>query len=442
MKTYFKVFFSILAIFLSVSQVFPLTLEEAIVAALKNNPRLISEKHLYNSLRYAERAEKGRLRPQIDFIAQAKRMSDPQPVVSIAGPGEFPNFSKSLYLYQFRAKLPLYEGGRIRKSVEVASLSKDAQQNLEKQTALRLIADVKRTYFFILYTKSLIEAYEKGVEALRKVKKDAELKLSLGKIPPLDVMRIEAQLEGEEAYLLAAREAYKRAIETLLVLMGEKPDKRLDITGKLEYVPFQSHIKKDFSLSCRPDVMAQKLIVEKAKKRVELAFREHFPSLEIFSNYGKRAGAGLNYRREVWEVGVQFKLNLYSGGVISSKVSQAKAYFLREKQRLKELELRAKKEILDAVSRIKEAEGRVLHFKASKNSAKEAFRVEELKYRTGAGTVTDMLMAQAAWFKAESDYVHSLYELVCAQIDYEYATATIGKSFVKLSCEESDEKIR
>ena len=421
---------------------FSLTLEEAVSRALKNNPGLMSERNLSTSLKYAVKAEKGKLLPRIDFIAQAKRLSDPQPVVSIAGPGKFPKFSKNLYLYQFNAVLPLYEGGRIRKSIQIASLAKEAQANMEKLTALNLIAEVKKTYFFILYAKSLIKAYEKTVEALKKAKKDAELRLSLGKIPPLDLMRIDAQLEGEKAYLASAKEAYSRAVEALLILMGEKPDKKLSVNGYLKYAPYTLPSDYEHLLLCRPDINAQEIAVEKAEKKVELAFREHFPSVEVFSSYGKRAGAGLNYRREVWEAGIQLKINLYSGGVISSKVSQEKALLLHEKEKLRELKLKAEKEVLDAISRIKEAEERVKFFKASKLAAKEAFRIENLKYKTGAGTITDMLVAQAEWFRAESSYVQALYELTCARIDYEYATATIGRGFIKLSCGEADEKVR
>ena len=58
-------------------------------------------------------------------------------------------------------------------------------------------------------------------------------------------------------------------------------------------------------------------------------------------------------------------------------------------------------------------------------SAQESYRIEELKYRTGAGTITDSLLAQAAWFQTEALKAGAVYELEKAVVDYRLATGII-----------------
>ena len=82
-------------------------------------------------------------------------------------------------------------------------------------------------------------------------------------------------------------------------------------------------------------------------------------------------------------------------------------------------------EIHQARSRIKEAGNRIQMAAQAILSARESYRIEDLKYRTGAGTITDSLLAQAAWFQAEALKAEAVYELEKAMVDYRLATGTI-----------------
>jgi outer membrane protein len=57
--------------------------------------------------------------------------------------------------------------------------------------------------------------------------------------------------------------------------------------------------------------------------------------------------------------------------------------------------------------------------------AGESDRIEELKYKTGAGTVTDTLLAQSAKSLADANYYQALYDYNSAIVDFKKATGTI-----------------
>jgi len=414
-----------------------LTLEAAIERALRNNPEMLARGHEVSAARSARRAEQGALLPQVDLLARASRFSDPQAVTPIKGPSRFPSFSRDLYLFEVNLVLPLYEGGRIRRRVRMAELETALRESLKRQTALDLIANVKETYFLALYLKALVEAREKTLEALKRVAGEARLKLSLGRIAPLDLMRIETRVKAQEAALARARESLRRAKEALAVLMGERPRSDFELAGRLEeriVEPGSPNWRR--VLACRPDLVAQRQAVARAEEAVRLAFREHFPALELFSSYGRRAGSGFHDSEEIWEAGLQLRLNLYSGGVISARVAEARARWLAEREKLRALELSVRKEISAALSRLSETREERRHLEAARKAAREAFRVESLRYRTGAGTVTDMLLSQAAWLTTEAEYLSAVFRYAEALVAYEQATAEIARGFLKLPCEE------
>ncbi len=58
-------------------------------------------------------------------------------------------------------------------------------------------------------------------------------------------------------------------------------------------------------------------------------------------------------------------------------------------------------------------------------SAKEAFRIEKLRYEKGAGTVRELLKAQAAWQSARAQYIRALFDIHTALNAVKLATGSI-----------------
>jgi outer membrane protein TolC len=86
-------------------------------------------------------------------------------------------------------------------------------------------------------------------------------------------------------------------------------------------------------------------------------------------------------------------------------------------------------EIVQAESNIEGAGQRIKMADKTIASARETYRIEELKYNTGASTITDSLLAQAAWFQAEALKADALYDFNSAVVDFKLATGTIAAGY-------------
>jgi outer membrane protein TolC len=72
-----------------------------------------------------------------------------------------------------------------------------------------------------------------------------------------------------------------------------------------------------------------------------------------------------------------------------------------------------------------EAESRYRTAIRETETARETWRIEELKYRKGAGSVTDSLLAQAGWFQADARRLAAIYDFHVAKTEYRFAAGLI-----------------
>ncbi len=403
-----------------------LTLREAISIALKDSPLVQARHSALEASRENVKAVWGSHLPQIDLEGGYTRLSDPVAVVPIKGFARRPPFfSKNIYEWKTVSYLTLYQGGRISRMVDMARLEEAVSSAQVRLTQEELVANVTNIFHRIIQLEALKAAQEEALKALEKVRQDTANLLKVGRAAPVDLMRIETQVAAQRQDLTTTRELIRRTRETLAYFLGWPPTTQIEPRGQLKEEPFHLQTSLEEALKRRPDVLAARKKVEEAEKKISYEMGAHLPHVYLASSYGKKAGAGFHGEEEVWQAGLYLKLNLFSGGTISARVREARARLLEAQNILLDTRLKASREILNAASSIKEARARIEAARTALESSRESFRIEKLKYLSRAGTVTDMLMAQAQWLNARARYYQALYDYQAALVAYKLATATI-----------------
>lgn len=101
---------------------------------------------------------------------------------------------------------------------------------------------------------------------------------------------------------------------------------------------------------------------------------------------------------------------LLDGGLIRSEINKQKVELEKVKEEERSLRLAITRDVRDAHLSIANAQERIDVTRMAIESARESLRVELLKYETGAGTNTDVLDAQTASLRAETDYCQALFD--------------------------------
>ncbi len=413
----------------------PLTLDQAISTALKDSPLVRSNTYEAEASTHGKKAAMGQLLPQLNSYAGYTRLSDPSAVVPIKELGGTPPlFSRDHYSYGLSMKIPIFEGGRLWARLSAAEISEAISRETLHLTRQELIAGITNTFNQILYLEKLTESQRATLNALKKAKADAEVRLSVGRIPEVDLMRMETQVAEQEQALVSAEEATVRARQLLSQMMGKDPSWSPQITGRLSPPSDSDHPAKpsaipEMNLSIRPDIRRAMKQVELAKAEVRQAMGYHLPSVDLVGDYGRRAGSGFAGDEEVWTGGIQLSLNIFSGGSAEAGVRQARAKLLAAEERLRNTRLNAMTEVASAISSLREAKARYRVAEKNLTTAKETWRIEDLKYKAGAGTITDSLLAQSAWFQAEAGKLLALYEYHAAKVAWRLATGVIDSDY-------------
>ena len=96
-------------------------------------------------------------------------------------------------------------------------------------------------------------------------------------------------------------------------------------------------------------------------------------------------------------------------------MGRARAEALKAREEERALRLDISREVRDAYLSIENAAKRIEVAEKAIASAKESARIEQIRYKAGAGTSTDVIAAQTALLRAETDYYLALYDKAIAR---------------------------
>jgi len=401
------------------------TLNKCIELALKQSPLIRSAEMDVEASRESLRGSKGALFPRLDLNAAYMKENQPLPYIPAQSMKIPAKFSDEVYSWNIYLRMPLYEGGRLTKQVDVSELEKNIQASRTAFTAQDVVANVTNAFNKLLQLKELRKANLKSVDALKRQRENTELLLKTGRAAKLELLRVDVQLAVERQNLIKTEEAMSRTKDLLAFFMGVDLHEISDISGTLS--PEETIKEQDASslVKLRPDVVALSMKVEQSKKRIGIADAKRYPAIALVGNYGNRAGAEMRDREEVWEVGVVLSLNIFDAGIISSDVRREQALQKKAEEELRLAELKAKTEIENALSFFREATQRLEVAEKALLESEEALRIEELKYKTGAGAITDVLLAESAMSLSQANYYQALYDRQAAITEYKRATGAI-----------------
>ena len=401
-------------------------LQECLDIARKQSPLMRSAEMDSEAAKEALRGSKGALLPRFDLNAAYMKENQAVPYIPAESMTIPPKFSDDVYSWNAYLRIPVYEGGRLTSLVALAELEKNVQSSKAAFTEQELVANTMNTFNKLLQLRELKKANIKAVEALERQRGNTELLVKTGRSANLELLRIDVQLAGEKQNLIKTREAINRTRNLLALFMGIDAHGISDIAGSLGDEGTIEERDTGDLIKSRPDIVILSEKVKQAGKRVDIAGAKRYPAVAVVGNYGNKAGATIGDRKEVWEAGVVASINLFDGGIASSDIRREQVLQKRAEEELRLAELKAGTEIENALSSFREAQQRLEVAQKALDQSGEALRIEELKYKTGAGTITDALLAQSAMSFAQANYYQALYDDNAAIVEYKRATGTIG----------------
>jgi outer membrane protein len=315
--------------------------------------------------------------------------------------------AKNAWTFGLQFAQPVFTGGASTGQRKAANAGRRAQDiELTAQRA-QLMLDVTQAYYNTVLAARLAEIADAALTMSNDVLRQTTSARQVGSSSEFDLLR--AQVARDNQVPVVLQRQNERAVAMLrLKQMLEIPlDDSLQLTTSIDE-PDTAAIAAAGPLSA---VQANVLVDERAVVRQALANVEaqqgllraaraaYLPSLSITSGYQRLYFPNEAFdfgvqARENWTIGVQANVSLLSGGRNSGGVMIANANLREAEARLRQARELAALDSRIALSQLAQAEASWLASRGTAEQARRAYSIDQIRYREGISTQTDLSNSQ------------------------------------------------
>lgn len=416
-----------------------LTLAAARERAMAANPALRAQRAV------ARGAAAGRLEatraflPTLTVDAQAVRSTDPVAVFgmklrqggftagdlslgALNGPAPFTDYTARL-----GAELPLLnlEGWY---GYAAAGHAAAAQTAATRRTAGATLFAVTRAYWDAQLAVERVTALDTALGAAHAHAAQADALHQQGLVSGLDARLARLRAARLEAQRLAADAEADNALEALRTLLALPDSVALRLADSLGGALPGDSSPVAAVPGNRGDLAALEQGVRAAEFGVRRAWASNLPSVALFGNLAQHSHVGPgNGGSDDWTVGVGLVWRPFAGLAGAGAISRARAERDAALARRDEAVQQARLEIVQSERLHDAAVRRMAVARDARAEALVALDQAQLRYRTGAATISELLDVQAALTDADLDFLAARHDVLVAAALLDFANGVFDQ---------------
>ena len=313
-----------------------------------------------------------------------------------------------------------------------------AAEQRSDRTRQSVAFQVETQYLNVLRLEQLVTVSEENLKRDRRQLERITESNKVGALSLADVYRQQSQVAADELNLINAQNDFNKAKADLASLIGldmteehtfadpaiQPTISKEELDGALtQYDSFASVSGR--ALAARPDFIGARENLSAAESGVTIAKSGYWPSVAASAGYGlaNNKFSRLTDNNDI-SVGINLRWNIFDGFATNERIQTAAAARRNAEvsvvQLQRDINVEVKKALLDLDAARKQYEvsqkGLV--------SATEDRKIAEERYNLGAGTLLDLLTANANLVNAQANGVNASYNFLLSKKRVEY---TIGE---------------
>jgi outer membrane protein TolC len=286
---------------------------------------------------------------------------------------------------------------------------------------------VARAYLTGLRAEAALETAKANVELSEALVKLAQSQKAAGTGTGIEITRAEVQLANDNQRQLVAESDVERAHLQLLKVIGLKLENRVELLGKLEYVPMQTVDAARSLVTARenrPELKAQGQREENAKLNFSATKLERLPTVGAFANYGD-LGSSITSALPTRTYGVTLRVPIFDGGRRDARRVESASAYRQEKIRTADLRDQIELDVRLALESLRSADAQVKTAEEGMRLAENELAQAQRRYKAGVTNSIEVTDAQTRLDRARDNRISALYNYNVARIDLGTATGTI-----------------
>jgi outer membrane protein TolC len=383
----------------------PLTLDEALATALENHPQIIEARENLVGADARTGQALSNYYPQVSIVADWNRGRSY--LTALQGIKTTEVTTAALYLRQ-----TIYDFGRTSGVAEAARGNRDAADQTLTITRQDSMMRVKSGFYLLLAAEKQVVAVRETVNAREQVHRQALEFFSQGIRAKVDVARAEANLYAARTALIRAENNREIARIELANAMGlvSLGDRALaePAPDVLPTLPERARIQQE-ALRDRAELQQLAALKSTASANLKTAQGSYLPILSGTASAGY-ADRDFPPDGNVWSVGLNLTVPLFSGFSSVEQVREANAHIRAIEARQNNLKLQIIKEAESAWLSANEAAARLVSTGKEVAAAEENKALAEGRYQEGVGSIIEVTDAQTQALDAQTARIQALYD--------------------------------
>ena len=409
----------------------PLTLQDAVSAALHEQPRLRAAEE---GLKAAEARAEGVALNRLGRFETTYLYTPSQKPLEIVFPGVPPlipaaSFEvKTLQKHSFQATFtqPLWTWGALSKHTAAARQERDATRLGLDRTRQQTAFDAAKAFLTAAQAQGALVVSEQALEQQRAFHKVATSRFQAGAAPKLDLLKAELAVARAESDLLQTRNHAKLAREVLVSVTFDPRFRDLPLAPmKAETGDLPSEdAALSRALSQRTDLQAPQPQARSAELGSQAAQASGLPAVAFragVTQQNDELSKAFNKSSQLYQAGLAVTWEGFSPLRSRAKAAELKAQSTALRHGMKALESGVALEVRSALLNLREARERALLEARAVTVAEEQARVARLAYREGVLTSVEAQEAELALSSAKFKQIYAELDAALAHQSLRFA---------------------
>lgn len=309
---------------------------------------------------------------------------------------------------------PLFMGGKIIAMNKMADYAQELSGKMYDNAAKEVIYTVDAAYWQVVSLgekKKLADSY---IALLDTLQRNVKAMIAEGVATKADLLNVDVKLNQANIDLTKVENGLSLSRMALAQICGMPLDSNMQLADEFtETKDFKTIVADGYDINDvyenRPDLQSLQLAVKLYEQKQNVARAEMLPNIALmgaysFSNPNVFNGFDKSFKG-MFSVGATVSIPLWHWGGRYSKLRAAKSETLIKQLELDEAKEKVELQVSQAVFKTKESLKTLQMTENNLAKADENLRQAQLGYREGMNSIDNVMEAQTAWLKANSEHI-------------------------------------
>lgn len=340
---------------------------------------------------------------------------------------------KNMWVGMVSLKQPLFMGGKIIAYNQITNYAEQLAVSMKNTAAKDLILHVDQAYWQVIslvYKKEMAESY---ANLLRKLDQDVKDMYEVGVATKSDQLTVAVKLNEAEIAVTKVNDGLVLSKMMLAQLCGLPVHQQFtlsDVNVPVTVTDAPAQVDMDDVYKRRYEIQSLELATRIYKKKEIVERSAMLPSVALMGNYmisNPNLFNGFEKKfNGMFTVGVGVSVPIWHWGKNYYKLKAAQTETRSAVLKLEDAKEMIELQVSQALFKVKEANKTLLMSITNMNKAEENLQNAQVGYQEGVLTTQNVLEAQTAWLKAQSEKIDAEIGVKLSDV---YLSKAIGKNF-------------